>query len=113
MDDLFARASAQTFVSCDELVDSSAFEEGEEARYVFWERAETSGVVHLPGGAHPSSCAPQYGFDVPHYREYVASAKEVDGWAGYAAKYVHCSEQDYQQRVGGLEAIRRLPLPVF
>lgn len=113
MDDLFARASAQTFVSCDALVDSGAFEEGEEARYVFWERAETTGVVHLPGGAHPSSCAPQYGFDVPHYKEYAASAKEADGWAGYAARYVHCSEQEYQERVGGLEAIRRLPLPVF
>ena len=23
----------------------------------------TTGVVHLPGGAHPSSCAPLYGFD--------------------------------------------------
>ncbi|NDH53948.1 MAG: CoA transferase subunit A [Betaproteobacteria bacterium] len=113
MDDLFARASAQTFVSCDALVDSSAFEEGEEARYVFWERAETTGVVHLPGGAHPSSCAPQYGFDVPHFKEYAASAKEVDGWAGYAARYVYCSEQEYQERVGGLEAIHRLPLPVF
>lgn len=113
MDDLFARASSQTYVSCDELVDSAVFERDEEARYVFWERAETSGVVHLAGGAHPSSCAPLYGFDVPHFREYVASAKEADGWAAYAAKYVHCSEQEYQRRVGGLEAIRRLSLPVF
>jgi glutaconate CoA-transferase subunit A len=65
MDDLFARASeGKVFVSCDELVDSSHFAQGDEARYVFWERAQTTGVVHLPGGAHPSSCAPLYGFDV-------------------------------------------------
>ncbi len=113
MDDWFARASARTFVSCDELVESSHFEQGEEARFVFWDRAETSGVVHLPGGAHPSSCAPRYGFDVPHFREYVAGAKEADGWAAYSGKYVQCSEQEYQQRVGGLDAILRLPLPVF
>ena len=113
MDDLFARAAKQTFVSCDELVDSSFFEQGDEARYVFWERAETSGVVHLPGGAHPSSCAPLYGFDVKHFKEYAASAKEEGGWEAYVERYVNCSEAEYLDRVGGAEAIRKLPLPVF
>ena len=113
MDDLFARAAKKTFVSCDELVDSSFFEQGDEARYVFWERAETSGVVHLPGGAHPSSCAPLYGFDVKHFKEYAASAKEEGGWEAYVERYVNCSEAEYLDRVGGAEAIRKLPLPVF
>ncbi len=113
MDDLFARAAGQTFVSCDELVDSGFFEQGDEARSVFWERAQTSGVVHLPYGAHPSSCAPLYGFDVKHFKEYAASAKEVGGWQQYAERYVNCSEQDYLDRVGGVEAVRKLPLPVF
>lgn len=113
MDDLFARASRQTFVSCDELVDSSHFEHEDEARYVFWERAETTGVVHLPCGAHPSSCAPLYGFDVQHFKDYAASAKEPAGWQAYAERYVQCSEAEYLARVGGVEAIRRLPLPVF
>jgi len=113
MDDLFARAAQQTYVSCDELADSAHFSQGEEARYVFWERAETTGVVHIPGGAHPTSCAPLHGFDVKHFKEYAASAKEVSGWQGYAERYVHCTEQEYQARVGGLEAIRQLPLPVF
>lgn len=113
MDDLFARAARQTFVSCDELVDSSVFASGDEARYVFWERAETTGVVHLPGGAHPSSCAPLYGFDAKHFKEYAASAKEEGGWQAYAERYVHCTEAEYLERVGGIEAIRKLPLPVF
>lgn len=113
MDDLFARAAKNTFVSCDELVDSSFFEQGDEARYVFWERAETRGVVHLPCGAHPSSCAPMYGFDVKHFKEYAASAKEEGGWQAYADRYVNCSEAEYLERVGGVDAIRQLPLPVF
>ena len=113
MDDLFARASQQTFVSCDELVDSSFFAQGEEARCVFWERSQTAGVVHLPCGAHPSSCAPLYGFDAAHFQAYAASAREPDGWQRYAQQYVHCSEQQYLQRVGGVDAIRQLPLPVF
>ena len=113
MDDLFARAAKNTFVSCDELVDSSFFAQGDEARYVFWERAETTGVVHAPYGAHPSSCAPLYGFDVKHFKEYAASAKEAGGWQQYAERYVNCSEQEYLARVGGEEAVRKLPLPVF
>lgn len=113
MDDLMARASKNTYVSCDELVESSAFESPEAARLVFWERSETTGVVHLPGGAHPTSCAPLYGFDTKHFKEYTASAKEADGWAKYSEKYLQCNEQEYQAKVGGMEAIKRLPLPVF
>ncbi|MBS0508669.1 MAG: CoA transferase subunit A [Proteobacteria bacterium] len=113
MDDLFARAAKHTFVSCDELVDSSHFAQGEEARYVHWERSETTGVVHLPYGAHPSSCAPLYGFDAKHFKEYAASAKEAGGWQQYAERYVHCSQEQYLERVGGPDAIAKLPLPVF
>ena len=113
MDDLFARAAARTYVSCDELVDSDFFAQGEEARYVHWERAQTSGVVHLPGGAHPSSCAPLYGHDARHFKEYAASAREPGGWAQYVQRYVACSQDEYLERVGGLDAIRRLPLPVY
>ncbi|MGH8830860.1 MAG: CoA transferase subunit A [Polaromonas sp.] len=113
MDELFARAAKQTFVTCDELVDSSFFESGDEARHVFWERAHTSGVVHAPGGAHPSSCAPLYGFDVKHFKDYAASAKEEGGWQKYAERYVNCTEAEYLERVGGIDAVRKLPLPVF
>ena len=113
MDDLFARAATNTFVSCDELVESSTFESADAARLVFWERSETTGVVHLPGGAHPTSCAPLYGFDVKHFKEYVASAKEEGGWQKYAERYVHCTDAEYLERVGGIDAVRKLALPVF
>jgi glutaconate CoA-transferase subunit A len=113
MDDLFARASKKTIVSCDELVDGSHFSQGEEARYVHWERAQTSGVVHIPLGAHPTSCGPLYGFDVKHFKDYAASAKEEGGWARYFEQYVACSEAEYLERVGGEAAVKKLPLPVF
>ncbi|MCY4428019.1 MAG: acyl CoA--acetate/3-ketoacid CoA transferase subunit alpha [Halieaceae bacterium] len=113
MDDMFARAAERTYVSCDELVDSSYFHAPQQARLVFWERAVTTGVVHIPGGAHPSSCNPLYGFDVPHFKEYSASAKQDTGFEGYAQRYLKGSEADYQAAVGGLDAIRKLPLPVY
>ena len=114
MDDLFARAADKTYVSCDELVETDFFHQSaEEARYVFWERSETDAIVHIPGGAHPSSCSPLYGHDVAHFKEYNASAKEEDGWQTYFNKYIQQGESLYQESVGGLDAIRALPLPVY
>ncbi|SFA81988.1 glutaconate CoA-transferase subunit A [Collimonas sp. OK607] len=113
MDDLFARAAKATYVSCDELVDDAFFADGDEARYVFWERSMTTGVVHLPGGAHPTSCAPLHGFDARHFKEYAASAKEDGGWEQYVERYVACGEDEYIKRVGGIDAIRKLALPVY
>jgi glutaconate CoA-transferase subunit A len=113
MDDMFARAADKTFVSCDELVDTAFFNDPAEARMVFWERAATTGVVHIPGGAHPSSCTPLYGFDVAHFKAYAGCAKDEAGFAGYLEKYLGDSEEAYQSAVGGLDAIRKLPLPVY
>jgi len=113
MDDWMARAADKTFVSCEELVDTDYFAEGDEARYVFWERTMTSAVIPVAGGAHPSSCAPLYGFDVPHFQEYNSSAKE-GGFEAYFDKYIKGrSEAEYQDAVGGLDAIRQLPMPVY
>ena len=113
MDDWFARAADKTFVSCDELVNSEFFHDPGQARMVHWERAATSGVVHIPGGAHPSSCSPLYGFDVPHFKAYTASAKEEGGFQAYLDKFLGGSEQEYEQQVGGLDAIRDIELPTY
>lgn len=113
MDDWFARAAKKTYVSCDELVDSDYFNEPAQSRLVHWERSMTTGVVHIPGGAHPSSSQPLYGFDVPHFKEYSGSAKQ-GGFESYFEKYIAGkTEQEYQQLVGGLDAIKALPQPVY
>ncbi|GAB3103789.1 CoA transferase subunit A [Aestuariicella hydrocarbonica] len=113
MDDWFARAAVNTIVSCDELVDAEYFADGDEARYVYWERSQTSSVVHIPGGAHPTSCSPLYGFDIPHFKAYAASAKD-GGFDSYCKEFIDGkSEADYQAAVGGLDAIRAIALPVY
>ncbi|WP_317889703.1 CoA transferase subunit A [Spongiibacter pelagi] len=113
MDDWMARAADTTIVSCEELVDSETFTDENEARFVFWERTQTQAVIEVPGGAHPSSCTPLYGFDIPHFQAYNASAKE-GGFAAYFENYIQGkTEQEYQAAVGGLDAIRALPLPVY
>ena len=113
MDDCFARAAKTTIVSCEELVETETFHTEDEARFVYWERAATSSVVPIAGGAHPSSCNPLYGFDTTHLKEYCGFAKE-GGFQAYAAKYLDgITEAEYQEKVGGLEAIQSLALPVY
>ena len=114
LDDLMVRAAERTYASCDELVETEYFHRNpEESRYVFWERSETTGVVHIPCGAHPTSCAPLYGFDTAHFKAYTASAKEEGGWQKYYDEFVAPGEAEYIAKVGGEAKIKQLPLPVF
>jgi glutaconate CoA-transferase subunit A len=113
MDDWYARAASNTYVSCEELVSSDYFADSSIARQVHWERSATCGVVHIPGGAHPSSCSPAYGYDVSHFKTYVGSAREEGGFKGYCDSYLGQTEQEYQQSVGGLEAIQSIELPIY
>ena len=114
MDDLFVRAANTAIVSCDQLVDTEFFHNNpDESRSVFWERSCTNGVVHIPYGAHPSSCNPLYGLDAAHFKQYAASAKADNGWQQYFDDYVAVSEQEYLAKVGGADAIDSLPLPTY
>jgi len=112
MDDWFARAAEHTIVSCEELVATEFFHHGDQARSVHWERSQTNSVVCLPGGAHPSSCDPQYGFDVTAFKAYAAAIGEGN-FADYRQQVIGADEATYQQAVGGLEKIQSLSLPVY
>lgn len=113
MDDQFARAANTTIVSCDELVPTDYFHNGDESRYVYWERSNTNVVVEALCGAHPSSCNPLYGLDTAHFKHYAGSAKEEGGWQRYVDDYIASGEADYIEKVGGADAIRALPLPIY
>lgn len=113
MDDWFVRAAKKALVTCDELVGSEVFNDPNAARCVFWERSLTTAVAHVPAGAHPTSCAPFYGFDTAHFKEYNACARD-GGFELYFDKYVKGkSENDYQALVGGVDTIKQLALPVY
>ena len=111
-DHLFARAAKQCFVSC-EVLDERLELSAEQARFNTFERYLVTGVVHAPLGAHPTTCAPNYGWDMAHFKQYVASSQEENGWQGYMQTYVAGGEQAYQALNGGAVHMGGLPLPVF
>ena len=109
----YARAAKRSYVSCETLVDRLDQAYPDDARLNQFERYFVTGVVHVPGGAHPTSNPPSYGWDMEHFKRYAASAQEEDGWARYSAEFVSPGEVDYQAKVGGLERIQSLPVPIF
>jgi glutaconate CoA-transferase subunit A len=57
-------------------------------------------VIEVPGGAHPTSCYPDYPVDVVHIARYLRGARRRET-AKYLARYVHgpASSVDYLERV--------------
>lgn len=111
-DHLFARAAQQCFVSCERLEERLELS-ADSARFNTFERYLVTGVVHAPLGAHPTSCPSDYGWDLTHLKQYVASSGEEGGWARYVETYVTAGEQAYQAQNGGAARMGALPLPVF
>jgi glutaconate CoA-transferase subunit A len=58
-------------------------------------------VVEAPGGAHPTSCFPDYAVDVVHLARYLQSARRNEPVSGYLDRYVFgaASAGDYLARV--------------
>jgi glutaconate CoA-transferase subunit A len=66
-DDLFLMAARRRFISCERIVDSW---DGAPLPTLAISRMWVDGVVEAPGGAHFTSCEPDYGRDEAAQREY-------------------------------------------
>ena len=111
-DHLVARAAERCIVSAEEVEDKLELDR-DTARLNTFERYLVQGVVHAPKGAHPTMCAPNYGWDLSHLKRYVASASDENGWQVYMDEFVNGGEDAYQAANGGTDAMGSLPLPTF
>ena len=111
-DEWLCRAAERAFLTTEALVETSAFDDPMIALQMPIERSLVQGVALAPLGAHPTSCAPDYGMDLDHLRAYSATAK--GSWTSYFERYIAGKDlASYVEEAGGAEAIRALPLPVF
>src|SRR5690606_17585347 len=102
-DEWFAKAAAECFVSCEELVDAMEVSYPEDVRANLFERCFVTGVAETPGGAHPTTMPPAYGWDMGWLKKYAAAAKDPGDWSAVAEWAVGASEADYLATVGGPE----------
>jgi glutaconate CoA-transferase, subunit A len=112
-DELFARAARRCYVTCEELVDRLDITYSADARLNSFERSLVTGVVHAKFGAHPTSNAPTYGWDMDHLKQYSALAADPGGWEAYTGEFVYTTEAEYLRKAGGATRLTALPLPVF
>ncbi len=69
-DDLYAKAAARTYVSCERIVDTAELLKEGPLQSLLISRSMVTGVVEAPGGAWFTGCEPDYGRDEALQRRY-------------------------------------------
>jgi glutaconate CoA-transferase subunit A len=100
-DDLYCAAAERAYVSCERVVPTSALlGEGASVHTLRVPRMRVHGVVEAPGGAHFTSCVPDYGRDEAFQRSYAMAAGSGGAeWEAFSERYLQVSEDDYQKAV--------------
>ncbi|HET8561461.1 MAG TPA: CoA-transferase, partial [Marmoricola sp.] len=98
-DDLFAMAARRTFLSCEQVVDTAGLTADTPVQRLLISRMMVEGVVETPGGAHFTSCVPDYDRDEAFQKAYVAAAKDDEAWADFERRYLSGDEAAYQAAV--------------
>ncbi|MFI9723433.1 CoA transferase subunit A [Streptomyces sp. NPDC052396] len=77
-DDLFCEAAREAYVSCERCVDTEEFAAAGGPQSLLVQRHCVTGVIAAPGGAHFTSCAPDYERDEAFQAAYVRAARSGD-----------------------------------
>lgn len=112
-DELFARAADRVYATAERIVDTAALDMRVNSRFNLVERAVVTAVAEAPMGAHPTSAAPDYELDGAHLKTYAAGAASAGAWADYRARFVEVDDAAYLAAIGGAEAVRALPRPLY
>ncbi|HUZ36135.1 MAG TPA: CoA-transferase [Streptosporangiaceae bacterium] len=97
-DDLFCLAAERAYLSCEEIVPTAELLASGPPQSLLVNRAMVDGVIETPGGAHFTSCVPDYGRDEAFQARYAAAAGP-DDWQRFRAEYLSGDEASYQQAV--------------
>jgi glutaconate CoA-transferase, subunit A len=98
-DDLFCMAADRAFVSCERIVRTEDLLTEGPVHTMRVHRPMVSGVVEAPGGAHFTSCVPDYDRDEAFQRSYANAARDPDSWAAFSDRYLTLGEDEYQAAV--------------
>jgi glutaconate CoA-transferase subunit A len=99
-DDLYLSAAERRFISVERVVPTTELRAiaGTELRMKV-NRLLVDGVVERRGGAHFTSCVPEYERDESFQKDYAASAKSPEAWQAFRSEWIDISEDAYQAKV--------------
>ncbi|RAG85885.1 acyl CoA--acetate/3-ketoacid CoA transferase subunit alpha [Streptacidiphilus pinicola] len=98
-DDLFCAAAQQAYLSCERIVDTADLLKAGAPQTLLIKRADVTGVVETPNGAHFTSCAPDYDRDEAFQRAYAQAAADPEAWAAFERRFLSGDEDAYQAAV--------------
>jgi glutaconate CoA-transferase, subunit A len=99
-DDLFCQAATRSFLSCERIVATADLLAAGPPQSLLVNRGMVDGVTETPGGAHFTSCAPDYARDEDFQAEYAATAAGQEAWQRFQSAYLSGDEAAYQEAVG-------------
>jgi glutaconate CoA-transferase, subunit A len=103
-DDLWLGAAAPgcRFLSCERIVPTEDFLKEGTTHTLRISRMVVDGVIEAPGGAHFTSCVPDYDRDESFQRDYVRAAGDAESWAAFSHQYLELAgEDEYRRAVSG------------
>ncbi|MEU6083176.1 CoA-transferase [Streptomyces sp. NPDC047108] len=107
-DDLFCEAATSAYVSCERIVDSAEFAKAGGPQTLLVSRHAVTGVIEAPGGAHFTSCAPDYDRDEPFQRAYATAAADPAAWREFADRFLSPpTENAYRSAVNAWQEEQR------
>jgi glutaconate CoA-transferase subunit A len=99
-DDLFAMAAQRTYLSVEQVVDTAGLSVDTPVQRLLLSRMMVDGVVESPGGAHFTSCVPDYERDEQFQKAYASAASGTDeDWAEFHQRFLAGDEASYQAAV--------------
>jgi glutaconate CoA-transferase subunit A len=98
-DDLFCLAADRAYLSCEQVVPTAGLAAGGPSQSLLINRAMVRGVVLAPGGAHFTSCVPDYQRDEAFQAHYAASARSAGDWESFRSEFLDGDEDGYQKAV--------------
>jgi len=105
---VFPKAARRVIVTVEEIVDGDRIRTQPDR--VVLPSFAVDAVVHVPYGAHPTSCFPRYGYDAAFHREWTRAARDPDAAGAFIDRHVRrpASHEEYLDGIGGVTALSSL-----
>jgi acyl CoA:acetate/3-ketoacid CoA transferase alpha subunit len=95
-DELFLGAATRRFVTAEKVVAPGALLDEGPIQTVTISRLLTDAVAEVPGGAHFTSCPPDYDRDEKFQKLYAGSGADPDAWKAFDERYIQVDDAGYR-----------------
>jgi acyl CoA:acetate/3-ketoacid CoA transferase alpha subunit len=106
-DELFLGAATRRFVTAEKVLDPGRLLDEGPIQTISISRLFSDAVAEVPGGAHFTSCAPDYERDEAFQKQYVTASADPETWGAFEQRYLKTDEAGYRaaaQEAAGNEA---------